>query len=162
MWKKRKTVKETRTYAELNSDGVLKIFRRAEFMQSLKVLFGDSKAKSIRCELIVKKLYKKRSTPQNAYYHGIIVSDFVTGFKETTGQEIIPLEAHELLKQNCNYIEIPNETTGEVLKVGRSTTTLSTVEMEEYLDRCRRFIFDWFNITVLLPGEQSEIIFEAK
>jgi hypothetical protein len=155
-------MRETKSYAELYPDGTLKVFRRAEYFQSLKVLFGDSKAKSIRVELIVKKLYKKRSNPQNAYYYGVVVNDFVTGLKETTGQEITPTEAHELLKSNCNAIEIPNETTGEILKVGRSTTTLSTVEMEEYLDRCRRFIFDWFNITVLLPGEQSEIIFETK
>jgi len=150
-------MRESKSYAELFPDGTLKVYRRAEYFQSLKVLFGDSKAKSLRVELITRKLYKKRSDAENRYYWGCVINDFITGFEESTGQEITPTEAHELLKIHCNGIEIPNEATGEILKVGRTTAKLSTIEMEEYLDRCRMFIFDWFNITVLLPGEQASI-----
>jgi hypothetical protein len=152
-------MRETKTYGELDPDGILKIFHRTEFMKSLKVLFGDSKAKSLRVELVVRKLYKKRSNEQNRYYWGVIVNDFVTGFTEITGQEITPQEAHELLKTNCNGIELNNQITGEILKVGKSTTQLSTVEMEEYFDRCRIFNLEYFGITTLLPGEQAEIMF---
>jgi hypothetical protein len=152
-------MRETRTYGEIDNTGKLKIFRRSEFLQSLRVLFGDSKAKSLRVEVIVKKLYKKRSVEQNAYYRGVICNDFIAGWKNRTGDDISNDEAHELLKQQCNYVELINESTGEVIKKGKTTTNLSTVEMEEYHDKCRNFIFEWFGIIVLLPNEQSEIMF---
>ena len=153
-------MKESKTYGEIDSTGKLSIFHRADFLKSLKALYGDSKAKSLRVEIIVKKLYRKRSTLQNAYYRGIVCNDFITGWKDKTGEDISNDEAHELLKQSCNYVEIINETTGEVIKKGKTTTDLSTVEMEEYHDRCRNFIYDWFGIITLLPNAQSEIMFE--
>lgn len=152
-------MKETRTYGELDNNGRLKIFRKPEFMQSLRVLFGDSKATSIRVEVIVKKLYRKRSNPQNNYLHGVIVSDFMEGFKNTTGDDITHDDAFGLLKYHCHYKEHVNEQTGEVMRILLSTSNQTTVEFEEMCQRMREFIFNWFGIVVLLPNEQSEIIF---
>lgn len=152
-------MKESKTYGEINSSGKLKIFKRDEFMNSLKLIYGNSEAKSIRVEVIVKRLYLKRSNPQNAYLHGIIVNDFINGLKDTTGDIVTHEQAFDLLKYNCNYKEVVNENTGEVMRVPQGTSALSTTEFEEMLDRMRDFIFNWFGITVLLPNEQAEIMF---
>lgn len=146
---------ETRTYGEIK-DGVLSIVRRKDFLQSLKLM------PNCRVELSVRKAYKKRSTEQNAYYRGVICNDLISGFKASSGEDITNNEAHELLKNNCNYIEINNETTGEVIKKGNTTTGLSTVLFEEYLDRCRAFILSWFGIVVMMPNQQADIMFEEE
>ena len=143
------------TYGEIK-DGELRIVRRKDFVESLKSM------PNCRVIVTVAKAYKKRSDMQSAYYFGVVVNDCRTGYKETTGEEMTPIEAHELLKQECNAKEIVNRETGEVLKIGRTTKTLSTVEMEEYLERCRRFNFEWFGITTMLPNEQSELIFNKE
>jgi hypothetical protein len=57
----------------------------------------------------------------------------------------------------CNAKEVVNTKTGEILTVGLSTATLTTVEFEEFLDKCRKFIFEWFGINVPLPNEQMEM-----
>lgn len=50
-----------------------------------------------------------------------------------------------------------NETTGEVVKLPMSTTELSTIEFEEYLDRIRIFADEFLNIIIDLPNEQSQL-----
>ena len=146
---------KTETYGEIK-DGELHIVRRKDFIQSLKSM------PNCRVIVTVAKAYKKRSNPQNAYLHGVVVNDFMTGFKETTGEDIKHDDAFEILKFYCNYKEVPNELTGEIMKVPLTSTTLSTTQFEEMLDRMRAFIFEWFGITTMLPNEQSELIFNKE
>ena len=141
------------TYGHIK-DGKLNISYRSKFLTALK-LFDDC-----RVRVVVEKLYRKRTTPENAYYHAVIVREFKNGWEETQGEQITHNEAHEMLKYNCNYTEIINEDTGEVLRKGNTTTKQSTVEAEEYYDRCRAFILEWFGIIVFLPNEQSELEFD--
>ena len=142
--------REISTYGHIK-DGKLNISYRSKFIEALS-LFSDC-----RIELTVKKLYKKRSNMQNAYYHCVIVGFFRDGWEATQGEMISHAKAHEILKFNCNYSEIINKKTGEILRHSKTTTKLTTVEMEEYNENCRKFIFEWFGITVPLPCEQSEI-----
>jgi hypothetical protein len=67
------------------------------------------------------------------------------------GEGISMDQAHEVLKHECNYHEIVNPTTGAVIRTGMTTTELSTIEFENYLEQCRQFIWEWFNIVVPLP-----------
>lgn len=138
------------TYGTIKN-GELHINYRTKFIEALKN-FADCRVK-----ITVQKLYKKRSLEQNNYYHAIIVSMYQQGVLEQWGEVITHQQAHEQLKINCNYIEKTNNKTGEIIKLPQTTSILTTVEMEEYNERCRRFIFEWFGITVPLPNEQTAI-----
>lgn len=56
-----------------------------------------------------------------------------------------------------NFEEVYNEKTGSILRKVKSTTENTTVMQEEYHQRCREFIQEWFNIEVPLPNEQTEL-----
>lgn len=58
----------------------------------------------------------KRSLPQNAYYHGVIVPLVKNGLKDIGYNEVRTNEdAHECLKYLFLKKQIPNENTGEVI-----------------------------------------------
>lgn len=143
-------MREVYTYGRV-MDGILTIHRRADFYEALKNL------KDGRVILTVSKLYNKRSMVQNAYYWGVIVNEFREGYREMTGEDITAEEAHEVLKEKCNGKEIVNQKTGEVMSVGKTTTTMTTVEFMEYFSRCRGFILEWFGRIVPEPNEQLDI-----
>lgn len=156
-------MRKLETYGTIKN-GILKISYRDKFAQNIK-LFDDC-----RIKLTVQKLYKKRSTKtyrddgsegngQNGYYWTIIVSEFCDGFTQITGEQIINKRAHEILKAKCNFKELVNHKTGEIITIPLSTSNLNTVEFEEYCERCRAFIFEWMGKTIPLPNEQSELEF---
>lgn len=148
-------MRSTETYCHIEN-GVLKIHHKQKFLDSLKT-FPDC-----RGVLKFEKLYKKRTSLENSYYWGVVINDFINGFRDMTGEDVDKETSHFLLKQMCNYREIFNEETGETIKIGQETKTLTTIEFEEYLERCRNFIHEWFGITVLLPNEQGELFIEEK
>ena len=122
-----------------------------------------------RFRLTAERLYKKRSTSvyndetgeetlgQNGYYFGVIIYEFCEGYFETYGELCTKKKAHDILKQECNFVERINHTTGDICKEAQSTAALSTVEFEEYMERCRRWIKEWFGRDVLLPNQQAEM-----
>jgi hypothetical protein len=143
-------MKRIETYGQI-SNGVLKISYRDKFIEALKQL------PDCRGRLIFEKLYKKRSKEQRGYYFAVIVAEFVNGWRDTQGEFISRDEAHTKLKEICNPIELINNKTGEIIKVAGSTKKFTTIEQEEYNERCRLFIYSWFNITVPLPNENLEL-----
>lgn len=146
-------------------DGKLFIHYRNKFDIALKT-FDDCNVK-----IKIEKIFHKRSTKtykddgseglgQNGYYWKIIVPCFINGYFETQGIQITIKQAHENLKELCNTRTIVNKQTGELKDIGVSTADLTTIQFEEFTERCRQFIFEWFNITVPLPNEQSSIEFK--
>jgi hypothetical protein len=142
-------MKKIEAYGSLK-DGKLKISYRDRFNQAISTFDG-------RVKVTVEKLYRKRSGEQNAYYWGVIVNEFTSGYYETTGETITKDEAHEILKLKCNPKELANKKTGETFNVGSTTSQLTTVGMMEYFARCREFINEWFGRNVPEPGEQTEM-----
>lgn len=55
---------------------------------------------------------------------------------------------------------MPNTATGEIIKIPLSTADLRTIEFEEYLEKCRRLAFDFFNVQIPLPNQQTTLNFE--
>lgn len=148
-------MRELDTYGSIQN-GKLHISYKDKFLESLK-LFTTKQDQVVRVIVTVKKLYRKRSNPQNAYYWGVVINEFCLGFNDTQGEDCEPEDAHYFLKQQFNYKEIYDKKTGEVLKIGKTTTNSTTIEFEEYLESCRRFIQEWFGRTVPLPNEQTEL-----
>jgi hypothetical protein len=146
-------VKETRTYGTLKS-GKMKISYRQKFIESLELL-GDCKF-----ELIVRKLYKKHSDEQRGYYFAVIVQEYINGIWETQRRIISKEQAHYELKYNLLSDEVYNEKTGSIMHTVKSITTNTTVQQEEYHQRCREFIQEWFGVEVPLPNEQTELEFK--
>jgi hypothetical protein len=110
----------------------------------------------LRVELTIRKKRKSTSVGQRGYYWGCIVSAFQQGALDMWGEEIDKQTAHENLKQYCNYKELVSND-GEVTKILLSTKNFDTLQTEDYYDRCRKMIYNFFNIVVPLPNEQAEM-----
>lgn len=95
----------------------------------------------------------RRSNRQNGYYWAVIVESFRHGALQEWGEYIDKQDAHETLKANCLYTERVNETTGEVIRITGSTGSNDTWDQEEYHEKCRNLIHEFFGIEVPLPGE---------
>lgn len=111
--------------------------------------------RSVKVRVVVEG--KRRSQWQNNYYYGVVVELLRSSLSEEWGEPISKDEMHEILKWQCNWREKVNEATGETLRIPHTTTDMTTVEFEEYLERCRRFALDWFNLEIPLPNEQTEL-----
>lgn len=135
----------------VNENGILYVYNRKVFDSLLHNLKGKE------VNIIISKKSKKRSSPQNRYYFGCVIPCIQQGLFETQGYWLTVDATHEFLKGSFNYKELVNETTGEVVKLPMSTTELSTIEFEEYLDRIRIFSDEFLNIIIDLPNEQSQL-----
>jgi len=147
-------MREISTYGSIK-DGKLEISYRNKFVDLLRAF------NNCRVEVIVRKLYKKRSNEQNRYYWGVIIQAYIYGAWNTQARWITGDQAHLELKFYCNGKDYVNDD-GEVMRFPESTRKHTTVEQELYYDKCRAFIFDWFGETVPLPNEQGELDFTAQ
>ena len=105
-------------------------------------------------EITIKRKYKRRSVPENRYYFGVVIQIWKDLIYEEWGEAWSSEQTHEFLKSHCNFKEIVNQNTGEIIKVPLSTADLKTVEFEEYLEKCRRLAYDFFNVQIPFPNEQ--------
>ena len=147
-------------------DGILRISYRDKFNEAIKQMTDCA------IKITVEKRFKKRSTytyneetgkegrGQNGYYHFIICELFCEGWHDLTGEIISKQQAHERLKMYCNYEERAIEATGEIIKLPKSTAEQTTVEAEDYYERCRQWIFDNMGVTVPMPNEELKIEFK--
>lgn len=151
-------MKKIEVYGAVTDEGALKISYRDRFIEALKGFKGK------RVKIIVEPLYKKRSARlyhddgrvtggENGYFHGVVVREYINGAWAEQGRIITMAEAKEELMANCGFIERYNEDTGEVMRTFKSTSMMTTSDFEEYMDKCRAFILEWFNIGVPLPNQ---------
>ena len=93
----------------------------------------------------------KRSIEQNSYMWGVVY-DMIA---DEMG--ITPDEAHQMLaKMFLKIKEI--EVKGVIYAITKSTTKLKTDEMEEYLEKCRRFASMELHILIPKPNEVPEVV----
>lgn len=103
------------------------------------------------------ELYRrKRTNQQNRYYWPVIVSGITSQFIED-GILISKEETHDMLRGMFLKKELLSEKTGEVIIVIRHTPTLSTVEMNDYCEHCRRWAAETLNLILPEPNEDIEI-----
>lgn len=104
-------------------------------------------------EIIFKRKYKQRSIPQNKTYWGLYIPFFQQLFLEAWGEIKSKEEIHEILKFTCNYEEKINTATGEIIKVARSTTELTTSGWMDYELQLKQFAKDYFNSILPEPNK---------
>ena len=97
-------------------NGVLSIRNRKLFDKAV-LSFGDCEI-----ELKISKKSRKRTSPQNRYYWGVIVFYWQQILEQEHGDHVTQAQTHGFLKSNFNYFEIVNKETGECLRLPKSTT----------------------------------------
>ena len=124
------------------------IFYSTEVDNAINKLVKVVKDKPGLYILKLTKANNKRSLSQNAYYWGVVVkiiSDH-TGF---TSNEV----HQELAKMFLGY-----EKSGKSFT--QSTTELDTLEFELYLDRSRKWAWNEMELTIPMPNEVTEDMFD--
>jgi hypothetical protein len=109
--------------------------------------------------IIIEKKKKKRSNPQNSYYFGVVIPLMKQGFYNSLGEHVGTDEIHTFLKNRFLFKEIVNEQNAEIIKMPQSTTELSTIQFEEYLDKIREFASEFLSIQIPLPNQELTIDF---
>lgn len=98
----------------------------------------------------------RRSDRQNRYYHPAFVDPYKAMLCDVSGELITHDMAHEDLKRRFLMKPVIDKETGVLMgEVVGSTTKLSTVEFNEYLDRCAEFLAT-LGIIVPDPSEYRE------
>jgi hypothetical protein len=110
-----------------------------------KYLVQIGKLEGQRIEVVLRKQKTSRSNNQNSYYWGVVLELLTcTGY---TAEEM-----HEIMKYKfLQTIKIIPDKKG--MPYIKSTTKLNTIEMEEYLEKIRRFASMELNCFIPLPNE---------
>lgn len=95
-------------------------------------------------EIVLKKRTKSRSSNQNRYYWGVVIETLSNhiGYERE--------EMHDTLKILFLRKPAPAQGLPDTL---RSTSSLTTVEFEEFLERVRRWASVDFSLSIPLPNE---------
>jgi len=98
--------------------------------------------KEKRCFVTIAKVVKHRSNQENRYAHGVVFPMMA----EEMGCSME--EAKDALKFEFLRYQLPSG-----LWTVRQTSSLSTVEFEEFLSKCRMLASQMFNMYIGLPNE---------
>ena len=118
----------------------IKLYKKEQFNTYLMSLPED-------IEVIVRAKRDTRSDQQNRYYWGVVLK-IVADETGHTREEL-----HEILKSISMVTKTCIQLNGEVYGVVRSTTSLNTKEMEDYLSECRQWASQKLGCYVPLPNE---------
>lgn len=110
-------------------------------------LFNVLKNLSGKHSISIEKFRNGRSSNENRYYWAVIVNGLASEFGYFRD------EMHQLLRQKFLGYTRENPITGKTEHFTRSTTTLSTKEMEEYLESIRVWALTEFSVFLPLPNE---------
>ena len=135
----------------INSSGKLLLLHQEDFKKWIE----GHKGKSVI--LTIKEYKKKRTNPQNAYYHKIVVNMIRDGMN-AFGNDFTTEQAHEFLKKEFNYKEVETKD-GYCIKVPGSTTELNTTEFMDFITKVQQFASEVLGIYIPDPSEQLEAPF---
>jgi hypothetical protein len=131
-------------------DGKLVLRNRDHFNEQLRQTKGF-------VEVTVEKARSRRSLNQNAYYWAVVIP-MVTDALRELGNECEHMDVHELLKDrfNTKNFVIPNngETVLEVITVGASTASLSTIDFMAYIERIQRWASEFLHLNIPDPNQE--------
>jgi hypothetical protein len=115
------------------------------FDQPSKYIVHKAKMEGKRFELVLRLQKSQRSLNQNAYYWSVCL-EILSGHTGFTPEEIHEIMKYKFLKEHKNAGE-------KLFLYVKSTTKLNTTEMEEYLEKIRRFASIELNCFIPLPNE---------
>lgn len=101
----------------------------------------------------IEKAKSKRSNSQNAYLWSVVYPCALHGFVEAGNEGVCIDEVHTFFKQqflkNGKDVFIPGS--GEVVKLGNTTTTLSKTEMMIYIEQIAKFCAEMLGVVIPEP-----------
>lgn len=101
---------------------------------------------------------KKRTLPQNAYLHGVLIPEFKNAIRNAGYDEMRSDEqAKQLMKQMFLKRSVTNINTGEVLEYVEDTHNLKTVEFNVLIEDVIKFCAETLNYIIHFPNEQMEM-----
>lgn len=122
---------------------------------------GEQMRKEVRVfagkEIVVtiRRARKHRTSPQNRYYHGVVVERIRQGLADM-GDPLFPEQVHEMLKMQFLRRQKTDEH-GELLyEYTESTASLNTVEFTEYLEKCIRFAAEFLGEVIPPPPQEGK------
>lgn len=118
----------------------------------------QNKGKKIKAVFTIS--LRKRTNPQNAYYWSTVI-EYMTNWFRGAGYDYDKQDTHETLKAMFNTELIVNPATGEYVKVPKSTTRNTTVEMMEYIDKIVRWAAVFCSVVIPEPNQQLGVFEEA-
>lgn len=102
----------------------------------------------------IEKAKKKRSTQQNRYMWSVIVPIVRNCLKES-GNIFNDEQTHELIKYKfLKETILIKEETGEFVERIKSTTELSTSEINEYFASIKEWVFDFWGVEIPEPNQE--------
>jgi len=138
------------SYGEIK-DGKLHIIKRDAFLEAIKVLIKG------RYRIVIEKIYNKRSHPQNAYLWGVVYPIALKGFQDVGYREMKTIDQiHNFGKLHFLKKDIYNEETGDKWQTISSTTELTTIAFNEYIEDWRIFAIEYLNTTIPEPNEETQ------
>lgn len=134
------------------TDGRLNKVASKEIADTLKQFEGK------RVEVIIKRLRSTRSSQQNRFYWGVVVSVMRQAFKDI-GYILNTEETHTILKDKfMPYTDISTPDGEFISKKYKSTTELTKTEFGEYIEAIQRFAAESLNVTIPDPNTQAKLI----
>lgn len=141
---------------DIHDDGSVHIRGKAKFLEDMSHFKGQTLIAEFR------KPKKSRTLPQNRFYFSNYIPAQIECFKEMWGESYTVEMLHDWNKNNIFCTEHVDEESGEVFKMPRSSTKLSTVEWEECLEIGRTFFLNKFNFMLPYPNSQSEMFIDPE
>jgi hypothetical protein len=104
-------------------------------------------------------LYGKRSLAMNGFFHAYLFPQIREGLiaKGWNPEEVTIAIVKEYMKSMFLKQEIVNNETGEIMTRIRGTREMNKPESWEFCERCVRWASENLGVTLMMPGEQSEI-----
>tara|TARA_R110000851_G_scaffold275123_1_gene427759 strand:+ start:39 stop:473 length:435 start_codon:yes stop_codon:yes gene_type:complete len=110
--------------------------------------------------LSIEKAKKVRSTQENRYYWGLVIPLIKAGLKDATSESYSAEQVADLMKTRFLMIDVYIGDSDVMTRI-KSTTELSTIEMERYLQECRTFAQEYLGVTIPMPNEDLTIEFNS-
>ena len=103
----------------------------------------------------IERKKEKRSTSANAYYWGVVIKMIKLAIEEQTGDVTTSNDVHDMLRGqfNTREIRISKSSSDRLINQPQSTATLTTWAFAKYVEHCRFWANDFFNIEIPEPGE---------
>lgn len=137
----------------VSEGGKYRIVNRKLFVQCLSSFRGKP------LTLTVERKKKKRSSPQNRFFHGPVLDILQMGLIDAGYNEARSKEwVKDLVKYKFLRSEAVSETTGEVIEVIRGTSDLTTSEFMDLMADVTQWASEYLGIEIPDPG-QVELTF---
>ncbi len=109
--------------------------------QSVRDVFGKLEGKT--AQITIQERKKRRSLSQNSFYFGVVVPAIQNMFFDA-GQSVSTDTVHEYLKKHVgNLVTTLQTPDGAIKPVTRSSTELSTMDWEIFIEQIRAWAAQW-------------------